>query len=244
MNAVISEFQDQMIELYSLQRAAHFYEKDVTDHLSEIGTMKDLCDIHRFVCEGIVDNAGEIRTTECGNKSGMRYLKASFIPAVIPLIDAMPQQTPEEIIRKFEEMILIHPFRDGNGRSCRIWMDMMLIRNLNLKVNWNAILHSDYLYASTKSSEDDTLFLRLIKDNLVPVSYPTSTAFKLRDYLFSYQGKATCLRHRISEEEDEISLHFKLRHNDESIPFQEDINTPLTITIEGKISHDGNVEVF
>lgn len=137
------------IDAKSLQKAYHLFESGAIE-LIEVGTTKGLCDIHRYLFEGLYDFAGKIRQLNI-SKGGFRFANAMFLHVILPVIEQMPENTFEEIIAKYVEMNIAHPFMEGNGRATRIWLDLILKKRLNKVVDWQVIDKTAYLQAMERS---------------------------------------------------------------------------------------------
>ena len=140
------------IDAKSLQKAYHLFESGAIE-LIEVGTTKGLCDIHRYLFDGLYDFAGKIRQLNI-SKGGFRFANAMFLH-VLPVIEQMPENTFEEIIAKYVEMNIAHPFMEGNGRATRIWLDLILKKRLNKVVDWQVIDKTAYLQAMERSPIND-----------------------------------------------------------------------------------------
>ena len=116
------------IDELSLQKAQKLFETRDIDKM-EVGTTKGLCDIHRYLFDGLYDFAGKIRNLNIA-KGGFRFANCLYLEAILPVIEKMPENTFEEIIAKYVEMNIAHPFMEGNGRATRIWLDMILKKQL------------------------------------------------------------------------------------------------------------------
>jgi len=116
--------QQYMIDKLSLEKAKALFETGDINNI-ETGTTEGLCRIHKYLFDGLYSFAGEIRTHNIA-KGGFRFANSMFLDAILPVIDKMPETTFEEIIAKYVEMNIAHPFMEGNGRSTRIWLDMIL----------------------------------------------------------------------------------------------------------------------
>ncbi|MBB1547142.1 MAG: Fic family protein [Capnocytophaga sp.] len=143
----------QEIDAQSLQKAYKLFESGAIDQI-EVGTTQGLCEIHRYLFEGLYDFAGKIRHQNI-SKGGFRFANAMFLHAILPVIDQMPENTFEEIIAKYVEMNIAHPFMEGNGRSMRIWLDLILKKRLQKVVDWQQIDKAAYLQAMERSPIND-----------------------------------------------------------------------------------------
>ncbi|MBO1885166.1 Fic family protein [Capnocytophaga sp. Marseille-Q4570] len=137
----------------SLQKAYQLFESGAINRI-EVGTTRGLCDIHRYIFDGLYDFAGKIRHLNI-SKGGFRFANPMFLHAILPVIDQMPENTFEEIIAKYVEMNIAHPFMEGNGRSMRIWLDLILKKRLQKVVDWQQIDKAAYLQAMERSPIND-----------------------------------------------------------------------------------------
>ena len=140
-------------EKISKTKALELFENGLLDTF-EVGTFKGLSDIHKYLFEDIYSFAGNIRTVNI-SKSGFRFAPVMYLQAALDNIDKMPQSTFDEIIEKYVEMNVAHPFREGNGRSTRIWLDMILKKELQQVVDWSKVDKDDYLLAMERSPIKD-----------------------------------------------------------------------------------------
>lgn len=122
------------IDAHSLNKARSLFESGNIDRI-EVGTVKGLQDIHCYLFGGLYDFAGKVRTINI-SKGGFRFANALYLDAILPVIERMPETTFEEIIAKYVEMNIAHPFMEGNGRATRIWLDMMLKKRIGQVVDW------------------------------------------------------------------------------------------------------------
>ena len=143
------------IELFNSQDLAAF----------EVGTTKGLQQIHTYLFGGLYDFAGEIRTLNI-SKDGFRFANSLYLKDVLLRIEEMPETTFEEIIEKYAEMNIAHPFMEGNGRSTRIWLDLILKKNLGKCIDWAAIHKNDYFEAIVRSHVNVTELRELLRTAL------------------------------------------------------------------------------
>ena len=143
----------QEIDAQSLQKAYKLFESGAIDQI-EVGTTQGLCEIHRYLFERLYDFAGKIRHQNI-SKGGFRFANAMFLHAILPVIDQMPENTFEEIVAKYVEMNIAHPFMEGNGRATRIWLDMILKKRLAKVIDWRLIEKEAYLQAMERSPIND-----------------------------------------------------------------------------------------
>ena len=134
-------------------KAAKLFKENILDTF-EVGTFKGLSQIHKFLFEDIYDFAGEIRNENIA-KGNFRFASAMYLKEALEKIDKMPQETFEQIVEKYVEMNVAHPFREGNGRSSRIWLDCILKKQLGKCVDWSKVEKQDYLLAMERSPIKD-----------------------------------------------------------------------------------------
>ena len=140
-------------EKISKKRAKKMFETGYLNTL-EPGTFETLKNIHQYLFEEIYEFAGKLRKVNIA-KGNFRFIPLSYLEEAIKNIEKMPQSTYEEIIEKYVEMNIAHPFREGNGRSTRIWLDLILKKELNLVIDWNTVDKTDYLLAMERSPIKD-----------------------------------------------------------------------------------------
>ena len=136
-------------ERISKKKAVELFEKGLLNQL-EAGTFSSLQAIHKYLFEEIYDFAGELRTVNIA-KGNFRFAPVMYLEAALANIEKMPQSTFDEIIEKYVEMNIVHPFREGNGRSTRIWLDLLLKAELHQVVDWSRVDKEDYLLAMERS---------------------------------------------------------------------------------------------
>jgi len=126
----------------------------------ETGTLKGLLQIHEYIFGGLFNFAGKIRSKNI-SKGSVRFASALYLSDILSIVEKLPEATFEEIVSKYVEMNIAHPFMEGNGRSMRIWLDMMLKKNLNLCIDWSLIGKTQYFLAMERSPVND-LELRVL----------------------------------------------------------------------------------
>ncbi|MDA9472238.1 protein adenylyltransferase Fic [Enterococcus sp. 5H] len=173
-------------EKISKSNAKKLYDSRDIDKL-EVGTFKGLADIHRYLFSDIYDFAGEIRTVNIA-KGNFRFAPVMYLSVSLDHIDQMPQSTIDEIVSKYVEMNIAHPFREGNGRSTRIWLDLILKQEINQVIDWNLINKEDYLSAMERSPINDLEISHLIKRALTSLVNDRETYMKGIDVSYFYEG--------------------------------------------------------
>lgn len=169
----------------SKKKAYELFESGFVNEI-EVGTTKGLRQIHGYIFGGLYDFAGQIRTMNI-SKGGFTFAPVMFLDKTLSSIDAMPENTLEDIVKKYVEMNVAHPFPEGNGKSTRIWLDLMLKRSLKLCVDWSKINKTDYLAAMKKSVADSADIFTLIKGALTPDINDRETFMKGIDYSYYYE---------------------------------------------------------
>ena len=152
------------LDLTSLQRAQELFGSGVIDTF-EVGTVHGLKQIHGYLFEGLYEFAGQVRKLNI-SKNNFSFANFRFLPKILPDIEKMPETSFDEIIEKYVEMNVAHPFLDGNGRSGRIWLDMMLKKNLGHCIDWQIITKRDYMSAMERSPINDLEIKTLLKSAL------------------------------------------------------------------------------
>ena len=152
---------------------------------------RDRCaKIHQFLFDEIYDFAGQVRDVNIA-KGNFRFAPVIYLQAALENIDKMPQKIFDEIIAKYVEMNVAHPFREGNGRSARIWLDLMLKKELNLVVVWSKVNKEDYLLAMERSPIKDLEIKHLLKSALTDKVNDREIYMKGIDHSYSYEGYST-----------------------------------------------------
>lgn len=173
-------------EKISKKKALELYEKGLLDAL-ETGTFKGLADIHRYLFDEIYDFAGKLRSVNIA-KNNFRFASAAYLEAALESISQMPQESFEEIAEKYVEMNIAHPFREGNGRSMRIWLDLMLKKEIGCVINWSLADKEDYLLAMERSPVKDTEIKLLLKNALTDKINDREVYIKGIDASYGYEG--------------------------------------------------------
>lgn len=176
----------QEIDAQSLQNAYRLFESRTIEQV-EVGTTKGLCEIHRYLFEGLYDFAGEIRRLNI-SKGGFKFANAMFLHAILPVIDQMPENTFEEIVAKYVEMNIAHPFMEGNGRATRIWLDLILKKRLGKVVNWQLIDKAPYLQAMERSPINDLELRFLLQPALTDKVNDREVIFKGIEQSYYYES--------------------------------------------------------
>lgn len=176
----------RMEEKISKKKATELFENGYLDHY-EAGTFQMLSAIHRYLFGEIYEFAGEVRTVNIA-KGNFRLAPVMYLKAAIENIEKMPQSTFEEIVEKYVEMNIAHPFREGNGRSTRIWLDLILKKELNLVIDWSAVDKEDYLLAMERSPVKDIEIKYILKQALTDKIANRELYMKGIDHSYYYEG--------------------------------------------------------
>lgn len=176
-------------ERISKKKAAQMFESGTLAALPA-GTFAALKEIHRYLFEDIYGFAGEIRTVNLA-KGNFRFAPLMYLDAALASIDKMPQSTYDEIVEKYVEMNIAHPFREGNGRSMRIWLDLMLKNGMGKVVDWSRVDKEDYLLAMERSPIRDTEIKVLLKAALTDDVDSREIYMKGIDHSYYYEGYTT-----------------------------------------------------
>lgn len=176
-------------ERISKKKAVELFESGTLDKL-EPGKFASLQAIHKALFEDIYDFAGQLRTVNL-TKGNFRFAPLIYLEAALANIDKMPQSTYDEIIEKYVEMNVAHPFREGNGRSTRIWLDLMLKSGIGQVVDWSKVDKEDYLLAMERSPIKDVEIKVLLKDALTSDVNSREIFMKGIDHSYYYEGYTT-----------------------------------------------------
>lgn len=173
-------------EKISKEKAIELYEKDILSSF-EIGSFEGLSNIHKYLFEEIYDFAGKIRDENIA-KGNFRFAPVMYLRASLLYIDNMPQSNFDEIIEKYVEMNVAHPFREGNGRSTRIWLDTILKKEIKKVIDWSKIDKEDYLLAMERSPIKDVEIKALLKNALTDKVDDRDVFIKGIDASYHYEG--------------------------------------------------------
>ncbi len=176
-------------ERISKKKAVWLFESGTLDALP-VGTFAALQEIHRHLFADLYPFAGKIRTVNLA-KGNFRFAPLLYLEAALDSIDRMPQFTFDQIVEKYVEMNVAHPFREGNGRSTRIWLDLMLKRGIGQVVDWSRVDKEDYLLAMERSPIRDTEIKVLLKAALTADVSSREVYMKGIDHSYSYEGYTT-----------------------------------------------------
>ena len=173
-------------EKISKQKAVEMFESGYLESL-EAGTFESLAKIHKYLFDEIYDFAGEVRKVNI-SKGNFRFAPLMYLDAALQSIDKMPQSTFDEIVEKYVEMNVAHPFREGNGRSTRIWLDLMLKKEIGYVVDWSKVDKEDYLLAMERSPIKDVEIKVLLKAALTNEINSREVYMKGIDHSYYYEG--------------------------------------------------------
>lgn len=178
-------YSDNTIDGQSKKKAYTLYEKDVLDSFPE-GTVQALQQIHSYIFGGLYEFAGQIRTKTI-SKGGFTFCLAQYLPQQLELIERMPENSLDEVFDKYVEMNVAHPFMEGNGRSTRIWLDLMLKARHGCCIDWSKIGKYDYLEAMRQSVADSTRIKQLLHDAITTETDSREIFMKGIDYSYYYE---------------------------------------------------------
>lgn len=176
-------------ERISKKKAVELFENGMLEKL-EAGKFQTLCEIHKYLFDDIYDFAGKIRTVNL-SKGNFRFAPLMYLETAIKNVDKMPQNTFDEIVEKYVEMNIVHPFREGNGRSMRIWLDMMLKKQIGQVVDWSKIEKEDYLMAMERSPIKDIEIKYILNAALTDQINDREIYMKGIDHSYYYEGYVT-----------------------------------------------------
>ena len=173
-------------EKISKQKAVEMFESGYLESLEAV-TFESLAKIHKYLFDEIYDFAGEVRKVNI-SKGNFRFAPLMYLDAALQSIDKMPQSTFDEIVEKYVEMNVAHPFREGNGRSTRIWLDLMLKKEIGYVVDWSKVDKEDYLLAMERSPIKDIEIKFLLKNSLTDNVNDREIYMKGIDHSYYYEG--------------------------------------------------------
>ena len=173
-------------EKISKSKAIQLFENNIIEEF-EVGRFSGLSKIHKFLFDDLYDFAGKVRTVNIA-KGSFRFASVMYLESALKHIDDMPQSTFDEIIEKYVEMNIAHPFREGNGRSARIWLDFILKKELKLVVDWGRVDKEDYLLAMERSPIRDVEIKVLLKNALTDKINDREIYMKGIDASYFYEG--------------------------------------------------------
>ena len=176
-------------ERISKTKALEMFQQGLLDTF-EVGTFRGLSQIHKYLFDEIYDFAGQVRTVNIA-KGGFRFAPVLYLTSALENISRMPQSTFDEIIAKYVEMNVAHPFREGNGRSTRLWLDAILKKELRQVVDWSKVDKDDYLLAMERSPIKDTEIKLLLKAALTDQINDREVYMKGVDASYRYEGYNT-----------------------------------------------------
>lgn len=178
-------YSDNTIDGQSRKKAYTFWESNMIAD-SEVGTVKALQKIHAYIFGGLYDFAGKIRQVNIA-KGGFQFAMAQFLPQTLVQIEKMPENTFDEIVDKYVEMNIAHPFREGNGRSTRIWLDLIFKKRLQRCVDWSRIPKKSYLDAMIRSAVSADAIRELLRNALTDQINDREIFMKGIDYSYYYE---------------------------------------------------------
>ena len=176
-------------ERISKKKAIDLFEKDILKNLPA-GTFSTLQAIHKYLFEDIYEFAGEIRNVNIA-KGNFRFAPLMYLKPALESIDKMPQSNVDEIVEKYVEMNIAHPFREGNGRSTRIWLDHILKNEIGKVIDWSKVDKEDYLLAMERSPIKDIEIKYLLKEALTDEINSREVYMKGIDHSYYYEGYTT-----------------------------------------------------
>lgn len=178
-------YSDNTIDGQSRKKAYTFWGSNMISD-AEVGTVKALQKIHAYLFGGLYDFAGKIRQVNIA-KDGFQFAMAQYLPQTLEQIEHMPENTFDEIVDKYVEMNIAHPFREGNGRSTRIWLDLIFKKRLQRCVDWSRIPKNEYLDAMIRSAADASAIRELLRNALTDQINDRELFMKGIDYSYYYE---------------------------------------------------------
>ena len=175
-------------EKISKKKAVELFDKNIFDKLKP-GSCEALFTIHKFLFEDIYDFAGELRTVNI-SKGNFRFAPVMYLEVSLENIEKMPQGSFDEIVEKYVEMNIAHPFREGNGRSMRIWLDLMLKREIGKVIDWSMVDKEDYFMAMERSTVKDIEIKHVLREALIDDINDREIYMKGIDHSYYYEGYA------------------------------------------------------
>jgi len=173
------------IDEQSKEKAYRLYDSGDISSI-EVGTVKGLCQIHQYIFNRLFSFAGQIRNKNI-SKGNFRFASAMYLADILPKIESMPEDTFEEIVAKYVEINVAHPFMEGNGRSGRIWLDLLLKKNLKKCIDWSKIGKNSYLSAMERSPVNDLELRELLRSALTDKIDDRETYMKGIDRSYYYE---------------------------------------------------------
>ena len=173
-------------EKLSKQKAKQFFETGEIDKI-EVGTFEGLAQIHRYLFEDIYDFAGKVRDVNIA-KGNFRFAPVMYLQQALVHLTQMPHRNFEEIVEKYVEMNIAHPFREGNGRATRLWLDLLLKKQLQKVIDWDRVDKADYLGAMERSVVKDVEIKQLLLGALTDAIHDRALFMKGIDVSYFYEG--------------------------------------------------------
>ena len=175
-------------EKISKKKAVELFDKNIFDKLKP-GSCEALFTIHKYLFEDIYDFAGELRNVNI-SKGNFRFAPVMYLAVSLENIEKMPQGSFDEIVEKYVEMNIAHPFREGNGRSMRIWLDLMLKREIGKVIDWSMVDKEDYFMAMERSTVKDIEIKHILREALIDDINDREIYMKGIDHSYYYEGYA------------------------------------------------------
>ncbi|MDL0087857.1 protein adenylyltransferase Fic [Campylobacter gastrosuis] len=173
------------IDSLSLLKAYELFESGKIDEI-EVGTFKGLSQIHGYIFKDLYDFAGKIREVNI-SKGGFRFANSLYLKEILPKIEALSEQNFDQIVEKYVEMNIAHPFLEGNGRAMRIWLDLMLKNRIKMLINWQNVDKFRYLQAMERSPVNDLELKTLLRANLTDKINDREIIFKGIEQSYFYE---------------------------------------------------------